>query len=212
MNDPTPVKRRRLSPEKRKQLILDHTADIVAREGVAALSMDRIGKEAGISKSLVYTYFENLTILLRTLLNREMKRLRKLQREEADKADTFEELVRGVTHQYLKYIEERGLLIERLQAEPSVSGGNDPTDYSREEAVDYLAELVTRNFDVPPELARAATDISFGIPAAAGAYYLHNEMSREEVENITVTMILGTFDALRNDHGSRFGKLRRPSG
>ncbi len=211
MNDPTPVKRRRLSPEKRKSLILDHTADIIAREGVSALSMDGIGKEAGISKSLVYTYFDNLTVLLRMLLKRELTRLRKLQQQEAEAAETFEELVRGVTHQYLKYIEERGLIIERLQTEPSVAGANDPTDYSREEAVEYLAQLVTRNFDVPYEIAHAATDISFGLPANAGAYFLHNEMSRAEVENITVTMILGTFNALRNDHGLRFGKLERPA-
>ena len=40
-------KRTRLSPEKRRDLILDHTAEIVAREGVANLSMDQIGREAG---------------------------------------------------------------------------------------------------------------------------------------------------------------------
>lgn len=211
MNDPTPVKRRRLSPEKRRSLILDHTADIIAREGVAALSMDRIGKEAGISKSLVYTYFDNLTELLRTLLQREMKRLRKLQQQEAESADTFEQLVRGVTHQYLKYIAERGLIIERLLAEPSVADGSDPTQYSRSAAVEYLAQLVNANFDVPYDVAHAATDISFGLPAAAGAYYLHHEMSLLDIEDITVTMIIGTFSALRNEHGIRLKKLKRPA-
>ena len=206
MNVPTPQKRRRLSPEKRKSLILDHTAYIVAREGVSALSMDRIGKEAGISKSLVYTYFDNLTDLLRTLLQRELKSLRKKQQEEAESAETFEQLVRGVTHQYLRYIEERGMLIERLQAEPSVAGGNDPTDYSRAEAVEYLARLIEDNFNVPPKIAHAATDISFGLPATAGAYYLHNNMPREEVEEIAATMILGSFSALRNKHGQRLQK------
>ncbi len=206
MNVSTPIKRRRLSPEKRKSLILDHTAEIVAREGVSALSMDRIGKEAGISKSLVYTYFENLTELLRTLLQRELKSLRKKQLQEADAADTFEQLVRGVTHQYLKYIEERGLLIERLQAEPSVAGGNDPTDFSRDEAVEYLAKVIADNFNIPSDVAHAATDISFGLPATAGAYYLHNDMPRKDVEDIAVTMILGTFSALRNKHGLRIQK------
>lgn len=211
MNDHTRIKRRRLSPEKRKSLILDHTAEIVAREGVSALSMDRIGREAGISKSLVYTYFENLTELLRSLLQRELKALRKQQQQQAETAETFEQLVRGVTHQYLKYIEERGLLIERLQAEPSVAGGNDPTDFSRAEAVDYIAKLIEDNFNLPPEVAHAATDISFGLPATAGAYYLHNNMPREEVEDIVVTMILGTFSALRNEHGLRVRKLKRPA-
>jgi AcrR family transcriptional regulator len=51
MADPAPKQRRRYTPEKRRSLILDHTADIVAREGVAQLSIERIGREAGISKS-----------------------------------------------------------------------------------------------------------------------------------------------------------------
>jgi AcrR family transcriptional regulator len=209
MNKLTPVKQRRFSPEKRKSLILDHTAEIVARDGVAAISMEKIGKEAGISKSLVYTYFDNVTELLRSLLQRELKRLRRLQAKEASEAETFEGLVRGVTHQYLKYIEERGLLIERLQAEPSVSGGHDPTDYSRNDAVDYVAEIVATNFDLPPELARAATDISFGLPATAGAYFLHSDLSREEIERVTVTMILGSLNAVEHDYGVRRRRLKR---
>jgi AcrR family transcriptional regulator len=209
MNKETPIKRRRLSPEKRKSLILDHTAEIVARDGVAVLSMELIGKEAGISKSLVYTYFDSLTELLRALLYRELKRLRRLQVREAEKAKTFEELVRGITHQYLKYIEERGLIIERLQTEPSVSGGHDPTDYSRDDAVDYIADIVANNFDIPKDAARAASDISFGLPATAGAYYLHSDMSREEIENITVTMILGSLNAVQSDYNMRQQPLKR---
>jgi len=173
------------------------------------LSMELIGKEAGISKSLVYTYFDNLTDLLRALLNRELKRLRRLQTKEAERAKTFEELVRGVTHQYLKYIEERGLIIQRLQAEPSVSGGNDPTQYSRDDAVEYVAEVVSNNFNMPIELARAASDISFGIPATAGAYSLHSDMSREQIENITVTMIMGSLNALKNEYSMRHQPLKR---
>ena len=65
---PKSQKRVRLAPSERQALILDHVAEIVAREGVSALSMDRIGREAGISKSLVYNYFPNITELLRLLL------------------------------------------------------------------------------------------------------------------------------------------------
>ncbi len=200
--------RRRFTPEKRQELILDHTAEIVAREGVAALSMDRIGREAGISKSLVYNYFPNLTGLLQTLLQRELRRLRRLQAEAAESATTFEALVRGVTHVYLCYIEDRGLIIERLQAEPSVSAIHDPTEYGREAAVDYLAGIVTRNFDLPPDIARAATDISFGLPASAGAYLIHHGMDRQALEDLTVTMILGTFTQLTSDYRTKRQPLR----
>lgn len=200
MSNRSARKRTRLSPEKRRALILDHAAEIVAREGVAALSMERLGREAGISKSLVYNYFSNLTELLTELLKRELRTLRRAQSEAAENAETFEGLVRAVTHVYLKYIDERGLIIERLQAEPSVSSIHDPTEYSRDGAVDYLAEISGRLFGLPPEIARAATDISFGIPAAAGAYLLTRRLPLEKVEELTTTMIMGTFTAVKADY------------
>jgi AcrR family transcriptional regulator len=207
-----PRERRRLSPETRRALILDHTADIVAREGVAQLSVERIGKEAGISKSLVYAYFPNLTELLRELYQREMKQFRRLQAAAADKASTFEQLVRSITHVYLSYMHERGLLIERLQAEPSVSEAHDPTEYSRDRAVDYLTEIVIRHFDLPREIARAATDISFGLPASAGAYLHRNNIDLKTLEDLTVTMIIGSVVHLKDEYSVRRQPLRPESG
>ena len=205
-----PEKRRqRFSPEKRRALILDFTADIVAREGVALLSMERVGKEAGVSKSLVYNYFENLTELLRELLEREHKMLRRLQFEAAETATTLEEIVQNVTHVYLKYISERGLIIERLQSEPSVSDLHDPTEYSREGAVNYLAEIISDHLEMPLELATMMTDISFGIPASAGEYLLRTKADLEQVEKLTVNMILGALIMVRNDHFTR-SKIKRP--
>jgi TetR/AcrR family transcriptional regulator, fatty acid biosynthesis regulator len=201
--------RRRLSPEKRRTLILDHTAEMVARDGIATLTIDSIGREAGVSKSLVYAYFPNLTDLLRALYQREMQRLRRGQRDAAAAATTFEELVRSVTHVYLHYINERGLIIERLGAEPSVSEMHDPTDFGREAAVDYLTDIVMAHFDLPPDIARAATDISFGIPASAGSYLHRNRLDLAALEDLTVTMIIGTFSQLKLDYVARRQPLKR---
>ncbi len=49
-------RRTRLAPEERSQLILDAAAQIVVNEGVSAVNMDRLGRDAGISKALVYNY------------------------------------------------------------------------------------------------------------------------------------------------------------
>jgi TetR/AcrR family transcriptional regulator, fatty acid biosynthesis regulator len=192
--------RRRYSPELRRNLILDFTADIVAREGIAALSMERIAAEAEISKALVYRYFPTLIELLRTLLQRELHELRKRQAKAATPAKTFEELVRAITREYLLYIESRGRLIERLQSEPSISDTKSPTDYGRERAVDYLAKIAARHFGIPPRAARAATDMSFGIPTAAGYFLTRHNYSRQEIEDIAVNMILGGFNQLASDY------------
>lgn len=147
--------RQRLNPEERRTRILDHTAAMVARDGVAQLSVEAIGREAGISKSLVYAYFPNLTELLRELYQREMRQLRKRQADAAQNVESMEQLVRSVTHAYLSYIDERGLIIERLQAEPSVSENHDPTDYNRDIAVDHLTDYVMRFYKIPRRIARA---------------------------------------------------------
>jgi TetR/AcrR family transcriptional regulator, fatty acid biosynthesis regulator len=195
--------RRRLSPELRRALILDHTAAIVAREGVAQLSMEGIGREAGVSKSLVYAYFPNLTDLLRALYQREMKQLRRRQANAAENAESMEQVVRAITHAYLGYIDERGLIIERLQAEPSVSENHDPTDFNRDSAVDYLTDVALRFYKLPRPIARAATDISFGLPASAGSYLLRHELDLQTLEDLTVAMILGTFSDLENRFGDQ---------
>ena len=157
-------------------------------------------KEAGISKSLVYNYFPNLTDLLRELYRREMRRLRRQQADAAAKARTFEDLVRSVTHVYLSYIDERGLIIERLQAEPSVSEMHDPTDFGRDAAVDYLTGFVVAQFDLPRDIARAATDISFGLPATAGSYLLRRDLDLKTLEDMTVAMIIGAVTQLQRDY------------
>ncbi len=209
MASAAPKERRRYSPEKRRELILDHAAEIVAREGVATLSIEQIGREAGISKSLVYAYFPNLTELLRDLFKREMKRLRKLQAAAAANAVTFEELVRSVTHEYLKYFDERGLIIERLQAEPSVSEMHDPTEYGRDAAVEYLTDIIVAHFDLPRDIARAATDISFGLPASAGSYFHRHDLDLQTLEDITVTMILGAVTSLKTEYVGKHKPLMR---
>ncbi len=192
--------RTRLSPEVRKDLILDHAAEVVSAEGVSALSMDRLGKEAGISKSLVYAYFPSMKELLQVLLRREYKRLRLLQMEAANSAETFEQLVRRVTMAYLSYMDDRGLILDRLAAEPSLSDKGDPTEFSREQAVQYVAQVISDNFEIDMSVALPAADISFGMPSAAGHYLTRHDVSRQTIEDITVTMIIGSVEALKQKY------------
>jgi AcrR family transcriptional regulator len=204
--------RTRLSPEVRKNLILDHAANVVAAEGVSALSMERLGKEAGISKSLVYAYYPSMKELLQTLLKREYKRLRILQSKAAENAETFEQLVRMVTTTYLTYMEERGLILERLAAEPSLENHGDPTEYSRESAVLYIAKVVSDNFGIDMSVAVPAMDISFGLPAAAGHYLIRHDVSRQTIEDITVTMIIGSVEALKQKYDTALKPLLKKTG
>lgn len=202
--------KRRYSPEVRRSMILDTAAEMVAREGIASLSLERIANDADVSKSLIYRYFDSLCALLKELLDRELKTLRQRQAAGAERAETFSDLVRNVTHEYLDYIKQRGLIIERLQADPTISKMHDPTDYLRQSSVDYIAEILDQNFGIPLETAKALTDISYGLPASAGGYLLRNpQFDSQELEDLTVAMIIGAVNGVRQDYMMSMRKLKR---
>lgn len=57
-------KRTYLSRDQRRQTLIDVAADIVEREGWAALSMSALAERGGTSRQLVYLHFANLEELL----------------------------------------------------------------------------------------------------------------------------------------------------
>ena len=191
-------------------MILDHAARLIAAEGVSAVNMERLGKEAGVSKALVYNYYPSVTLVLQELLTREYRHLRKLQFKAAESGKTLEQLVRRVTHVYLVYIKEHGPLIDRLAAEPSVANNGDPTEYSRDSAVEYIARIFSENFHIDMDIARPVVDISYGLPAAAGHYITSHDTALQEIEDITVIMILGSLEAIASKHKTSLKLLRRP--
>ena len=120
-------------------MILDSASALIAQKGTADLSLEAIGEVAGVSKTLMYRYFGSLVELLTQLLNREYRHLRSEQLKAAEEATTYEDLVRRVTRAYLTYIEERGLIVERMQAYPNIAQAHDPTNYKREPSVFYFS-------------------------------------------------------------------------
>ena len=108
--------RRRLAPEARATQILDVAARLLMDEGFTEVSMERMGREAGVSKALIYNYFPNRNDLLRALLEREVGALRQTQVREVAAAENFHDLVRRTTRLYIEHMQARGLPIETDRA------------------------------------------------------------------------------------------------
>lgn len=65
----------RLSPERRKEQIIEVAAGHFSRDGVADASMSAIARDAGVTRPLVYHYFSGKSALLEAVLRREADRL-----------------------------------------------------------------------------------------------------------------------------------------
>jgi AcrR family transcriptional regulator len=65
---------RRLPRAQRREQLLDVTKAIVGELGLHAISIDRVAREAGVSRPIVYEHFSDLGGLLNALLDRETGR------------------------------------------------------------------------------------------------------------------------------------------
>lgn len=65
---------RRMAPEARREQLLDVLADVVLGDGYAAVSIDRVARDAGIARTVVYAQFGNLQGLLEALVDRTQRR------------------------------------------------------------------------------------------------------------------------------------------
>jgi len=78
---------------KKKALILDAALELFANEGYHVTSVSKIAKVAGISKGLVYNYFDSKEELLKTLVFTTMKELLDMIDPNKDGVMTDEEFV-----------------------------------------------------------------------------------------------------------------------
>jgi AcrR family transcriptional regulator len=69
--DPPP---RRLPPEQRREQLLDVLTDSVLDEGFGAVSIDRVARDAGIARTVVYAQFDNLEGMFAALIERTQMR------------------------------------------------------------------------------------------------------------------------------------------
>lgn len=192
-----PRTRRRLAPDVRRDLILDEAARIVVADGVSGVSMERLGREVGVSKALVYAYFAGRTELLSALLRREYQRFQEQGQTAAADIDDFAELVRVTTRAYLAHVAERGVLIQRLMNEPAVATAIRPVDADgRQLTVRYFARAMSRAHAIDRDRAATAADLLMGLTGAAGDYLFRTGADLHAVEDIVVTMILAAVAAV----------------
>src|SRR4051794_2326180 len=64
----------RMTGQARREQILDVTEGIVESDGLHAVSIDRVAREAGITRPVVYTHFGDLHGLLTALVDRGNRR------------------------------------------------------------------------------------------------------------------------------------------
>jgi TetR/AcrR family transcriptional regulator, fatty acid biosynthesis regulator len=194
-------RRTRLAPIERSELILDVAAQIVTTEGVSAVNMDRLGRDAGISKALVYNYYPNRTDLLRALLLREVRLYQIQQRTAAQATTDLDSLIRVTTRTYLDHIVDKGVLIERLMNEPAIAQGMGEMEReSRKQTIEFLASRLQVGMSMPKSVALMMVELGLGLTGAGGAYLDRRGCDIDLLEDMLVTMIKANIVAVEESY------------
>lgn len=197
-----PVRRRqRLAPRERAGQILDFASRLIIEEGLTELSMERLGREAGISKALIYNYFPNRNDLLRALLEREMDILRERQLAQIRAATGFRDLVQRTTRTYVAQVKERGALLQRLWAEPAVARSvADQNGRKREEALRFMVQQVVKTYELPVDVATSAVDMGMAMTEAAAQHLPSSHNDVDFATHVCVSLLIGGLEALAREH------------
>lgn len=205
------LKRKRLPPEERKEQILDVAAQLIREQGVSAMNMDRLGREAGVSKPLVYVYFPNRVDLLKSLLLREVQRFHVDSADVVASTGTLEDMVRATSRNMLEYVQEFGIVIQQLMIEPEVADVLDELDtHFQMQYKSYLTKRVREEYGIDENVALVGVEIGLGLSTAAGEFMTRTGADMDFIEDMLTAMVMGSFErvaARAKSHRIRVAEL-----
>ncbi|CAA9547096.1 MAG: hypothetical protein AVDCRST_MAG79-2397, partial [uncultured Thermoleophilia bacterium] len=192
---PDPKRRTRLSPEVRRDQLLDAAATVIADEGTQAMTMERVAVRGGVSKALVYRYFGTRSALLVELYERESDTQPLANRIRG--ARTFEDRLRAITAPYFDAVERSGLLFHRLVGEKSIE--EDVESFRRQTRASVLRFWVTqlRTEGLDREQATAFATMFQAAVEAAGGLVARREVGREVAEEQFYESALAALEAAK---------------
>ncbi len=168
------------------------------RDSAASVTMARIAESAGVSKALLYAYFENMTALLRAVYQRETQRLNEQHMAALREPHAFEDMVRTTARISRQTHASRQRLIERLAADPLLADVvADEERRNRARVVRFLAKAVTAHFGISGVLARRATRLALRYEPEARL----STRDADALDEIWGAMMVGAMHELERRYG-----------
>ena len=190
-------KRTRLSPEGRRNQLLDSARDLLLKEGFSGFTMDALASEAGVSNPLIYKYFDTRLRLLQDLWAREYESYALSVREELSEAENFDDVVRLFVNLNFKQLSLGGIT-HILGAQPEL---HEVTKERQNENVRktgrFLVNTVEEMYHLTPSQATHLVVLASGASIEAARHYARYGGSRKKMVEDTVNFILNGAEAFR---------------
>lgn len=193
----------RLAPEERRKHLLDVAAEIVEREGVSELTVEHVARRAGVSRGLLYAYFDNRAGLLMALWERvsafwNIETMPPIdeQLEGRTIEELFEARLVDNTRWFLDNIEEGGIVYYRLISEPQLEKvWEERRREIRKADLAWWTELIVR-LGVRPARAQVWATLFTSVTPVLWPLMVRGEVERDEIELVMFTAARSSLQAL----------------
>jgi AcrR family transcriptional regulator len=183
------AKRIRLSPEVRRNQILDAAKQAIANEGLQAFSLKQLVADAGISEPLLFHYFSSRVNLLQQLLIRDYENYLKSIHSSLASANTLEEVCRVFVARNYDHVDE-DCVMDMLLEEPDVAAAVEAqrTKHHKQRRK-LLINVVAEDIGVQRKKAAMLVRMASAASMAAAKYAHKNKVSREDAIQIAMDFI-----------------------
>lgn len=188
-----------MAPDDRRSALLDAAAAIVAADGVAAVSMERIAEEAGVSRPLVYRYFPTTGDVLAELYVREMGEHDDAMRRELAGAGLLDEAVGRFIRVWLDTFGKRGRVLGPLFGADVVAARvHDETAKRNQTTVEHFSALAVAELGISLRTATAGAWMQLASLQALLSVWGRDpaHFRRSEAAATYVAMVLGGWHRL----------------
>jgi len=179
-----------MSPEARREQLIEVAARVVAKQGLHALNMRLIARESGISEAQLYNYFPRCQDLLVALARRELEAMNATRQAEANRGTDHMTRITLSTLSYLRQVEQRGALMQILLGSPEVRSALRMENKARRRSgAQATAARFREQYGVPEDLALATTVILTNLCLRAGRLLARRRLSLPAAEHLTLAMV-----------------------
>ena len=196
-------KSKRMSPEARREQILDSAVELIVNSGHSSCSLEQVASAASISKALIYKYFANREELVAGILEREFTELNGRGLGEIPNEVPIEQIVRNTIGRSLKYFAERGPIIRLLSSDPAVAHlARTGNSNSKADTSAYFIQRSMDAYGVPEDVATIAVTMVINAPIQTMRYLGNKEVDLDQTIDVWTEFVIAGWRGLEK----RFGK------
>ena len=185
-----PRKRTRLSPEARKDQLLDTASQMIIESGLQSFTMEGLARTALVSSPLIYNYFKSRNILLQNLLEKESQAYTSKLNEEVSAAETFEEVVRIFIASNFDH-HAPGNILPILQSQPEIAISHEARrEKQSKQVARYLDQSAAKNYKLTRSQAALVVRMSSGASIAAAEYAALSKADRTKTIDTALSYVL----------------------